>query len=80
MAPGLSPSVEVGFGWQHKDGAGVLRYACDPSGKLSFTPLFVLKVIKKRTFLWREGEVKSRGALTETKEYVPPDEISSLFH
>ncbi|KAJ7186404.1 hypothetical protein C8R46DRAFT_274783 [Mycena filopes] len=48
VAPLLSAGGEVGGSWWSKSGSGLFREGCVPRGTDSFTPLFVLKRIRKR--------------------------------
>ncbi|KAJ7025922.1 hypothetical protein C8F04DRAFT_1126770 [Mycena alexandri] len=55
VAPLVSAGGEVGGSWWSKTGSGVFRHGCAPQGTYSFTPLFVLKQVRKKSgFPYRE--------------------------
>ncbi|KAJ7759647.1 hypothetical protein B0H16DRAFT_1534018 [Mycena metata] len=66
VAPLLSAGGDVGGSWWSKTGSGVFRHGCAPQGTYSFTPLFVLKQIRKKT-------VFSRGPVEEEDEWKNVD-------
>ncbi|KAJ6629831.1 hypothetical protein B0H10DRAFT_1210619 [Mycena sp. CBHHK59/15] len=48
VAPVVSAGGEIGGTWWSETGAGIFRRGCVPQGSYSFTPLFVLKRIRKQ--------------------------------
>ncbi|KAJ7113159.1 hypothetical protein C8R44DRAFT_797262 [Mycena epipterygia] len=54
-APLISAGGEVGGSWWSETGAGVFRHGSAPPGTYSFTPLFTLKRIRKKTFFPTRG-------------------------
>jgi len=62
VTPLVSAGGEIGGGWWSQTGAGVFRHGCAALGTYSFTPLFMLKRIRKKSI------IPYRGAPTEDDE------------
>ncbi|KAJ7479504.1 hypothetical protein FB451DRAFT_161592 [Mycena latifolia] len=54
-APLVSAGGEVGGGWWRATGAGVFRHGCAPPGTECFTPLFVLRRVRKKSYFPYRG-------------------------
>lgn len=48
---------EIGATWWTQNLSGLFRDACDPNGSHSYTPLYMLKKIRKKGLLRRESPV-----------------------
>jgi len=54
---GATVGGEIGANWLTQNMGGLCRYACDPNGSYSYTPLYMLKKIRKKGLLRRESPV-----------------------
>ncbi|KAF7334622.1 hypothetical protein MVEN_02292500 [Mycena venus] len=83
--PVISAGGSIEAKWYSQTGAGVFRHGCAPLGpgqSYSFTPLFVIKRLRKRgTFGWRgrgapeeEGEQENLELEDADKPWAPLDE------
>ena len=54
---GATVGGEIGANWLTQNMSGLCRYACDPNGSYSYTPLYMLKKIRKKGLLRRESPV-----------------------
>jgi hypothetical protein len=57
VAPGLSVSGNVGMNWWKHHSGGLFRDACDEEGKNRYTPLYILKEIRKPGLLRRDNTI-----------------------
>ncbi|KAJ6604910.1 hypothetical protein B0H10DRAFT_2077692 [Mycena sp. CBHHK59/15] len=79
VTPLISAGGEIGGSWWSETGAGVFRHGCAPPETYSFTPLFVLKRVRKKGFIPYRGTPSTQEAddLWEDAEspWKPLDEV-----
>jgi hypothetical protein len=59
--PAVRVGGEVGMSWWSQHSGGLFREACDAKGEPHYTPLYVLKQIRKRGLFRRDGRPEPEG-------------------
>jgi hypothetical protein len=57
VAPGLVAGGDIGINWWKQHSGGLFRDACDQQGKDRYTPLYILKEIRKPGLLRRDNTI-----------------------
>lgn len=55
-APGVTAGIEIGGKWWVQNASGLFRSGREPSGKDDYTPLYMLKGIRKKKGIFSRRE------------------------